>query len=101
MISRHWRALAHRNRAKDYVEHLRCDTFPALQDLNGFIDASVLSRDVTEGVEFLVVTRWASLEAIASFAGPQLEAAVVPAEAAAMMIEYDHRVKHFEVLDWR
>jgi heme-degrading monooxygenase HmoA len=101
VISRHWRGLARRDRAKDYVEHLRRDTFPALKELQGFIDASILSRELTEGIEFLVVTRWASMDAIARFAGSEPDAAVVPAEAAEMMVEYDRRVKHFEVLEWR
>jgi hypothetical protein len=39
------------------------------------------------------------MEAIRRFAGPDAEAAVVPAEVDAMMIEYDRRVSHFEVVD--
>ena len=101
MISRHWRGLARRDRANAYVEHLRSDTFPALRELRGFIDASILSRELAEGVEFVVVTHWKSMDAIASFSGRDLEAAVVPAKAAEMMIDYDRRVKHFEVLEWR
>jgi hypothetical protein len=46
-----------------------------------------------------VVTRWQSLEAIAGFAGRDPEAAVVPAEVAAMMIDYDRRATHFEVIE--
>ena len=101
MISRHWRGLARRDRANAYVEHLRSDTFPALRELRGFVGASILSRELAEGVEFVVVTHWKSMDAIASFSGPDLEAAVVPAKAAEMMIDYDRRVKHFEVLEWR
>jgi hypothetical protein len=41
---------------------------------------------------------WESLRAIAKFAGSDLEAAVVPAKAAAMMIEYERRARHFEAL---
>ena len=101
MISRQWRGLAHPNRAQDYIEHLRADTFPALRHIPGFLDASILSRPFGAGVEFLIVTRWASMDAIAKFSGADPEAAVVPAEAADMMIEYDRRVRHFEVVDWR
>jgi hypothetical protein len=39
------------------------------------------------------------MEAIESFAGSDAEAAVVPAEVQEMMIEYDRRVNHFEVID--
>ena len=99
MVARHWRALAHAHEAQNYVEHLRTDTFPALKQIPGFVDASILRRAVPGGVEFLVATRWASIEAIAMFAGPDPERAVVPPNVIAMMIEYDARVKHFDVLD--
>jgi len=91
--------LAHPNRARDYVKHLRTETFPTLRNTPGFVDASILSRPLAAGVEFLIVTRWESMHAIVRFAGADLEAAVVPAEVAAMMIEYDRRVRHFEVVD--
>jgi len=69
VISRQWRGLAHPNRAQDYVEHLRTVTFPALRKIHGFVDASILSRPLGAGVEFLIVTRWDSMDAIAKFAG--------------------------------
>jgi len=99
VISRQWRGLAYANQAQDYVKHLRTETFPALRKIPGFVDASILSRPIGGGVDFLVVTRWESLDAIARFAGTDPEAAVVPAKAAAMMIEYDPRVRHFEVVE--
>jgi heme-degrading monooxygenase HmoA len=78
--------------------HLQVETFPALPKISGFVDASVLSRPLGAGIEFLVVTRWESLDAIAKFAGADPEAAVLPANAAAMMIEHDRRARHFEVV---
>jgi heme-degrading monooxygenase HmoA len=98
MISRQWCGLTHANQAQNYVEHLRHHTFPTLREIPGFVDASILSRTVANGVEFLIVTRWDSLEAITQFAGSDPETAVVPAEVVAMMLEYDRRVKHFEVI---
>jgi heme-degrading monooxygenase HmoA len=98
VISRQWRGLAHPDQAQNYMKHLRTETFPALQKIPGFVDAAILRRRVAGGVEFLVVTRWESLAAIAGFAGADLEAAVVPAEVAEMMIVYDRRVRHFDVI---
>jgi heme-degrading monooxygenase HmoA len=98
VISRQWRGLAHPHRAQDYVKHLRTETFPALRRIPGFVDASILSRPFGAGIEFVIVTRWDSMEAIARFAGADPEAAVVPAKAGDMMIEYDRRVMHFEVV---
>jgi heme-degrading monooxygenase HmoA len=91
--------LAQPTQAQNYVQHLRTETLPALRKLPGFVSATILSRRLGAGVEFLVVTQWDSLDAIAGFAGADPEAAVVPAEAAAMMIEYDRRVRHFEVIE--
>jgi len=98
VISRQWRGLAHPNRAQDYVDHLRTVTFPALRKIHGFVDASILSRPLGAGVEFLIVTRWDSMDAIAKFAGADPEAAVISTSAADMFIEYDRRVRHFEVV---
>ena len=99
MISRQWRGLARSNQAQNYVQHLRSETFPALRRIPGFVDASILSRSLADGVEFIVVTRWRSLDAIIRFAGVDAEAAVVPAQVAAMMIDYDQRATHFEVVE--
>ena len=98
MISRQWRGLADPARADEYVHHLRRDTFPQLKSLSGFVDASILRRDLSGGTEFLVVTRWQSLRAIESFAGEDCTVAVVPDRVKDMMIEYDRNVIHYEVV---
>jgi heme-degrading monooxygenase HmoA len=99
MISRQWRGLARPERAQDYVRHLRTETFPQLRRIAGFVDASILTREVAAGVEFLVVTRWESLEAIRDFAGLDAQTAVVPEEVQRMMLEYDRRVRHYQVVE--
>lgn len=99
MIARHWRGLVKRDRADAYVEHLQSETLPQLVQLAGFLDAKVLRRDLPDGVEFLVVTIWESLDAIRAFAGADVESAVVPPKARAMMIEYDGKARHYEVVD--
>jgi len=98
VISRQWRGLAKAGSAETYVEHLRSETFPAIQSLPGFVSASILRRVVPHGVEFLIVTQWASIESIRGFAGSNAETAVVPEKVRAMMIEYDHTVRHYEVV---
>lgn len=99
MISRQWRGLARSDQAENYIDHLRRETFPSLKRLAGFVSASILSRKLDGGTEFLVVTQWRSLDDIARFSGSDLEAAVVPVKVAAMMIEYDNRARHFEVIE--
>jgi heme-degrading monooxygenase HmoA len=98
MISRHWRGLARVDRAQVYVEHLRTETFPALNAIPGFVNASILRRSLPQGVEFLVLTHWASLDSIRGFAGNDVETAVVPQKVHDMMVEYDRIVRHYEVV---
>ena len=99
MIARHWRGLVQRDRAAAYVEHLQSETLPQLVHLAGFHDAKVLRRDLPQGVEFLVVTFWESLDSIRAFAGADVESAVVPPKARDMMIEYDVKARHYDVVD--
>jgi hypothetical protein len=49
-------------------------------------------------VEFLIITNWNSLDAIQAFAGPDTEVAVVPPVVVGIMLEYDLRARHYEVL---
>jgi heme-degrading monooxygenase HmoA len=99
MISRHWTGLAKKNKAEEYVHHLREHTFPQLKDIEGFISASILKRDVQEGVEFLVITNWESIASIKKFAGPDAEIAVVPVAAQNMMIRFDRKARHYEMIE--
>jgi hypothetical protein len=63
---------------------------PTLRDLPaalgdpGFISASILRRNVQQGIEFLVVTTWESTRAIERFAGRDAELAVVPDDVQQM-----------------
>lgn len=98
-IARHWRGLAKADRADAYVAHLRQETFPAIRRLPGFKSATIHRRDVADGVEFLIVTTWESLDAIRAFAGANIDTAVVPDKAQEMMIDYERVVRHYEVVE--
>src|SRR5688572_14401073 len=97
MIERHWKGIARKERANEYIDHLRNDTFKKLKQINGFIAASILKRDLSEGVEFLVITKWEALEVIKQFAGEEIETAVVPKLVQDIMLNYDKSVRHYEV----
>lgn len=99
MITRNWTGVVKPERKNDYIAHLQNDTFKKLSTIKGFINASILQREVTDGVEFLVITMWETMEAIQEFAGPSADIAVVPAVAQEMMVRYDPVVRHYrEVL---
>ena len=98
MIQRHWKGLAKRGEANNYIRHLETETFPLISAISGFVKASILRRSTGDGIEFLIVTIWESMDAIRRFAGDDAEAAVVPASVQGMMLSWETRVKHYEVV---
>jgi hypothetical protein len=99
MISRHWKGTAKPGEAANYVRHLKTDTFPKLKEIKGFIKASILTREVDQGTEFLVITEWESMGAIEHFTGDDTIVAVVPEVVQEMMVRYDRDVTHYEIAD--
>jgi heme-degrading monooxygenase HmoA len=97
MISRNWTGLCKREKANDYIQHLREDTFQSIKKIDGFIRASILKREVSDGIEFLIVTEWESLNSIRQFAGNSYETSVVPEIVKEMMVRYDENVRHYEI----
>lgn len=96
-IIRVWYGIARRENAEQYAGHVQNDIFPLFAVMKGNLGAKVLRREVEDGVEFLVMTTWESLEAIKEFAGDDLEKAVVAETARPFFLRYDERVAHFRV----
>ena len=97
MIARMWRGSAIRERVDDYVKHLEQSVIPELQQIDGFRGIYLLRRNLSDDVEFVVLTLWESMEAIRKFAGENPEIAVVAPAARALFREYDAEVRHFEI----
>ncbi|HXN52493.1 MAG TPA: hypothetical protein VN943_11190 [Candidatus Acidoferrum sp.] len=97
MIARLWSAQTTPALSDAYLHHFEQAVQPQLQSLGGFLGATVCARPVPGAVEILVTTYWASFAAIDAFAGADREAAVVAAEAAALLTNFDKRVRHYEV----
>jgi heme-degrading monooxygenase HmoA len=97
MIERHWKGVTRIEQSDNYIKHLVTDTFPKVSLMKGFVKAAILKRPVDEGVEFLIVTTWESIEAIRQFAGEQVDVANVPTAARAMMVKFDEFARHYEV----
>jgi heme-degrading monooxygenase HmoA len=96
MIARFWSAYTTPALAPSYASHLRSQVLPTLRTLDGYVSAMLLEREISDRVEIVVITWWRSLESIRGFAGADLEQAVVAKEAAALLAEFDRRVRHYE-----
>ena len=73
---------------------------PHLEATEGFVSATLERVEGDAGrVEIVVVTHWASMEAIRAFAGPDVDIAVVEPDARAVLEDFDTRVRHIELRD--
>lgn len=99
MIVRAWRGQASSSNPGAYIEHFRSKVLPELQGIKGFLGASLLRENRAGEVEFLVLTRWASMDAVREFAGDDVGRAVVDPEAAAVLVRFDRTVRHYDVVE--
>ena len=97
MIARVWTARAAAKNLEAYKTHLARNVFPELRSIHGFVRAELLTRAPGDETEIVVTTVWKDFAAIDAFAHPDREAAVVAPEAAALLTDYDRRVRHYEV----
>jgi heme-degrading monooxygenase HmoA len=99
MIIRAWRGRARRARSDAYPKHFREAVVPALRNVPGFLGAQLSQRTEGDMVEFLVLTRWQSMEAVRAFAGPAVDKAIVEPGAVAALDDFDAAVRHYEVIE--
>jgi len=100
MISRIWHGWTSRQNADAYESLLRGEIFKGIEnrEIRGYHGIHLLRRDVPEGVEFVTVMWFDSLDAVKAFAGDDFEAAVVPPKARVLLARFDARSAHYNVL---
>ncbi len=96
-ILRRWSARTTEAQWPKYLDHFSKSVLPELRRVPGYLGATVSSRRLENEIEIVVETNWSSLDSIRNFAGPDLEAAVVADQAAALLTSLDRRVRHSEV----
>ena len=97
MIARLWSARTTTQNWPAYVEHFTQNVLPELRAVAGYISSNLLKREAGREIEITVITLWRSLEAIDAFAQPDREAAVVAPNAAALLLDFDRRVRHYDL----
>ena len=98
MVIREWRGRAIPTDAAGYPEHFRKTVLPQLKRTSGFVGAHLARHELGDKIEFVVLTRWISIEAVRAFAGADVNKAVLEPEARAALADYDLDVRHYEVL---
>jgi len=96
MITRLWRGWTATENADAYERFLLRELFPSMQDIDGFEGADVLRRVGEDEVVFVILTRFATSDAIRAFAGADPEVPVLEPQARALLARYDERAQHFD-----
>ena len=97
MITRLWRGWTTRGNADSDERLLGEEILPAIAARlpEGYGGARVFRREVAEGVEFLTMLTFDSMEVVRAFAGEDLERAHVPEKARALLSRFDERAQHY------
>ncbi len=100
MTSRVWHGWTSRKNADAYEELLRTEIFSGIakRSIQGYRGIHLLRRDVDDGVEFVTIMWFDSLDAVRAFAGEDYEVAVVPPKARQLLSRFDSRSAHYQVI---
>jgi heme-degrading monooxygenase HmoA len=99
MIIREWRGWAAKSQPDAYPAHFRTAVLPELRQVPGFLGAYLCQRSIGDKIEYLVLTKWASMDSIRTFAGGDFDKAVVEPGARAALVDFDSYVQLYEVLE--
>ena len=97
MIVRIWRGWTRPEDAEAYGDYIRRTGIAAYEATPGNRGAYVISRPDGERTEFLTISFWDSREAIAAFAGPDIDRAVFYADDDRYLIDRETTVQPFTV----
>ena len=99
VIIREWRGRAAGSNPDAYPDHFRSTVMPELRRLPGFLGADLCRRQLGDKTEFLVLTKWQSMDAIRAFAGADAGKAIVEPAGVAALVDFDDRARHYETID--
>jgi len=101
MIVRVWRGRTAFAKAEAYKTFLRETAYTDYGSVSGNRGWMLFSRPVSETVEFMFVSFWDSMQALAQYTGGDPQAPKYYAEDRAALLELPDRVEHFDIVDIR
>jgi len=89
--------------ADAYERIVREQVIPGIEArrIPGFRSIDLARGEREHDVEFMTLMWFDSLDAVKAFTGDDYEVAHVPAEAQAVLADFDKRSSHYQVLDHR
>ena len=102
-ICRLWRGWTSPENAAAYERIVREEVIPAIEArrIAGFRHIDLMRRELAGEVEFQSLMWFDSLDAIKAFTGEDYAVSHVPAAARAVLLRFDERAAHYEIIDRR
>jgi len=102
-ICRLWRGWTTPGNAAAYERIVRDEVIPGIEArrIAGFRHIDLMRRELGGEVEFQTLMWFDSLEAIKAFMGEDYAVSHVPEAARAVLLRFDERAAHYEVVDRR
>ncbi len=97
VIARLWHGVTRAAHYDEYFAFLAARAIPDYQGTEGNRGVQILRRLETNEAHFLIITYWDSFEAIARFAGADVNRAKYYPEDAEYLLAYEPTVSHYEV----
>jgi heme-degrading monooxygenase HmoA len=98
MIVRVWTGDALKENAEEYRRQLAEVYLPRFRAIAGYHGVEVLERVHNDLIEFIVISRWETMDAIHEYTGHRhADHAVLERETRESLVRYDERVKHYVV----
>lgn len=97
MIARIWHGKTKTSDAKTYLGYLFESGIPAYRATPGNQGAWVLQRIEGDVAHFITLSFWESLDAVAAFAGADVEVAKYYPEDEKYLLEFEPTVTHYEL----
>jgi len=100
MIARIWHGKTHSSNYETYTEFLKRTAIPDYSKTKGFKGLTFLRSVLNSEAHFNLITYWENLAVIKNFAGEDLEKAKYYPEDNDFLLEFEERVKHYEVFSY-
>jgi heme-degrading monooxygenase HmoA len=99
MIARIWRGITLKEKADDYLVHLRETGLKDYAQTQGNRGVTVLRRNQGEHCEIMLISLWDSMDAVRAFAGENPDRSVYYPEDEQYLLQMEPLVRHYDIAE--
>ena len=97
VIARVWHGVVPRSKGAKYLAYLKRTGVRDFSRTPGNLGATIWTRSTGKNIEFVIISRWRSMEAIRRFAGGDAGRARYYPKDSEFLLGLEPRVKHYRV----